>query len=111
MSTYGPTTLVDACNTWLKVTTFAFVARLSAMGEMSAAIAHELNQPLTAMVNYVRAATRTLKGKDQGRYETLIGRLGLPLPNAIDQSPSSAIGVPSLRRSWPLKTHFAPRCA
>jgi len=38
------------------------VSRLSAMGEMSAAIAHELNQPLTAMSNYVKAARRTLEG-------------------------------------------------
>jgi PAS domain S-box-containing protein len=38
----------------------AHVARLSAMGQMSAAIAHELNQPLTAIVNYVSAAHRML---------------------------------------------------
>lgn len=36
------------------------VSRLSAMGHMSSAIAHELNQPLTAISNYVRAARRTL---------------------------------------------------
>ncbi|HUO02445.1 MAG TPA: PAS domain S-box protein, partial [Rhizomicrobium sp.] len=39
---------------------FAHVSRLSAMGEMSAAIAHELNQPLTAVTNYVKAAQRFL---------------------------------------------------
>jgi two-component system sensor kinase FixL len=38
----------------------AHVARLSAMGQMTAAIAHELNQPLTAIANYVAAARRTL---------------------------------------------------
>jgi two-component system sensor kinase FixL len=38
----------------------AHVSRLSAMGEMSAAIAHELNQPLTAVTNYVKAAQRFL---------------------------------------------------
>jgi two-component system sensor kinase FixL len=38
----------------------AHVARLSAMGHMSAAIAHELNQPLTAIMNYVKAAQRLL---------------------------------------------------
>jgi two-component system sensor kinase FixL len=38
----------------------AHVSRLSAMGEMSAAIAHELNQPLTAITNYVKAAQRFL---------------------------------------------------
>lgn len=36
------------------------VSRLSAMGQMSSAIAHELNQPLTAISNYVKAARRTL---------------------------------------------------
>jgi two-component system sensor kinase FixL len=36
------------------------VSRLSAMGQMTAAIAHELNQPLTAIANYVKAARRTL---------------------------------------------------
>jgi two-component system sensor kinase FixL len=32
------------------------VARLSAMGEMAAALAHELNQPLTANINYAQTA-------------------------------------------------------
>lgn len=38
------------------------VSRLSSMGEMSAALAHELNQPLTAMTNFVNAARRTMEG-------------------------------------------------
>ena len=37
------------------------VSRLSAMGQMSAAIAHEINQPLTAITNYVKAAQRMLE--------------------------------------------------
>lgn len=37
-------------------------SRLTAMGEMSAALAHELNQPLTAISNYAKAARRTLAG-------------------------------------------------
>ena len=36
------------------------VSRLSAMGQMASALAHELNQPLTAIMNYVKAATRTM---------------------------------------------------
>ena len=36
------------------------VSRLSAMGQMTAAIAHEVNQPLTAIANYVSAARRTI---------------------------------------------------
>ena len=39
----------------------AHLGRLSSMGQMSAAIAHELNQPLTAIMNYVKAAQRMLE--------------------------------------------------
>jgi two-component system, LuxR family, sensor kinase FixL len=38
------------------------VSRVSAMGQMTAAIAHELNQPLTAVLNYINAARRTISG-------------------------------------------------
>jgi two-component system sensor kinase FixL len=38
----------------------AHAARLNTMGEMSAALAHELNQPLTAIANYVNAVQRML---------------------------------------------------
>lgn len=37
------------------------VSRLSAMGQMASALAHELNQPLAANLNYVNAALRTLE--------------------------------------------------
>jgi two-component system sensor kinase FixL len=36
------------------------VSRLTALGEMASALAHELNQPLTAIVNYMRGARRIL---------------------------------------------------
>ena len=35
-------------------------SRLSAMGQMASALAHELNQPLTAIINYVQATRRML---------------------------------------------------
>ena len=35
-------------------------SRLSAMGQLTAAIAHELNQPLSAILNYINAARRVL---------------------------------------------------
>ena len=38
----------------------AHVARLSTMGQMASAIAHELNQPLTAVSNYAGALSRVL---------------------------------------------------
>lgn len=36
------------------------VSRLNEMGHMSSALAHELNQPLAAIMNYLRAAQRTV---------------------------------------------------
>jgi two-component system sensor kinase FixL len=46
------------------------VSRLTAMGQMSSALAHELNQPLTAAANYIKAARRTLdQGVEQARVK------------------------------------------
>lgn len=39
----------------------AHVARLSTMGEMAAGIAHEVNQPLTAIYSYAQAGVRRVK--------------------------------------------------
>jgi two-component system sensor kinase FixL len=41
------------------------MSRLSDVGQMASAIAHELNQPLTAILNYVQAARRILQAKGQ----------------------------------------------
>jgi two-component system sensor kinase FixL len=41
-------------------TELVHVARLSDMGQMASALAHELNQPLTAIINWVQAARRLL---------------------------------------------------
>src|ERR1035441_9070026 len=38
------------------------VSRLSAMGEMASALAHELNQPLAAISNYMKGSRRLLAG-------------------------------------------------
>jgi two-component system sensor kinase FixL len=40
------------------------VTRLTAMGQLTSALAHELNQPLTAVSNYANAARRTLAAVD-----------------------------------------------
>jgi two-component system sensor histidine kinase TtrS len=45
----------------------AHVARLSTMGEMASGIAHELNQPLSAISNYTRGCIRMLQNGDQGQ--------------------------------------------
>ena len=47
------------------------VSRLSDMGELASALAHELNQPLTAVTNYVKAAMRTL-GQIDGQYGPVV---------------------------------------
>lgn len=39
------------------------VSRLRAMGQMAAALSHELNQPLTATTNYLNAAARMLESQ------------------------------------------------
>src|SRR5690348_5287524 len=40
------------------------VSRLATIGEMAAGIAHELNQPLTAIANYAQACDRLLSRPD-----------------------------------------------
>lgn len=42
-------------------------SRLSAMGQMASALAHELNQPLTAIINYVQATRRMIVNPDISR--------------------------------------------
>src|SRR5690606_3030849 len=39
----------------------AHVSRLTALGEMASALAHELNQPLSATANYVKGCVRLLE--------------------------------------------------
>jgi two-component system, LuxR family, sensor kinase FixL len=46
------------------------VARFATMGEMAAGIAHELNQPLTAITNYARACERFLQLTEPNLAET-----------------------------------------
>lgn len=53
----------------------AHASRLSAMGQMAAAIVHELNQPLTAIGNYMAAARRLLDRSDDHSRATLRGAL------------------------------------
>jgi two-component system sensor kinase FixL len=52
------------------------ISRLSAMGELASALAHELNQPLTAISNYLQAARQlVLRGpEDAERAGEIIGK-------------------------------------
>ena len=56
--------------------------RLTAMGQLTSALAHELNQPLTAVMNYLNAARRTL---DAGG-EQAIGRVREFMDKAVSQT-------------------------
>ncbi len=60
----------------------AHVSRLAAMGEMASALAHELNQPLSAIANYMRGSRRLL---DKGDPADL-PRLSQALDKAADQA-------------------------
>ncbi|MPZ43274.1 MAG: PAS domain S-box protein [Betaproteobacteria bacterium] len=48
----------------------AHVARVASMGEMASAIAHEINQPLTAIANYANASLRLLRAGNLSAEET-----------------------------------------
>jgi C4-dicarboxylate-specific signal transduction histidine kinase len=50
------------------------VSRLSTMGEVATGMAHELNQPLSAIVNYANGCTRRIQG-GQGTPDDLLGAL------------------------------------
>jgi two-component system, LuxR family, sensor kinase FixL len=51
------------------------VSRLTELGQMVSALAHEVNQPLTAITNYTKAAQRLLAMGDQERAEATLGKL------------------------------------
>lgn len=55
----------------------AHASRLSTMGEMAAGFAHEVNQPLTAITNYVRVALRLAAADpiDRGLLEETLGKI------------------------------------
>ncbi len=45
------------------------VSRITAMGDMASALAHELNQPLSAIVNYLKGSSRLLDAPEIPRAE------------------------------------------
>ncbi len=57
------------------------VSRLTAMGEMASALAHELNQPLSAIANYVKGSVRLLDQDPPDR-----AKIQNALSNAGDQA-------------------------
>ena len=58
--------------------------RLAAAGEMAGAIAHEVNQPLTALTNYGRSAQMLLAGAEMPQLSEIIRRMLQEADRAAD---------------------------
>ncbi|MBQ0936020.1 sensor histidine kinase [Ideonella paludis] len=72
------------------------VSRLNALGELAAGLAHELNQPLTAIVANTQAARRLL---DEGEAEEDASAARQAMSQAVDQAHRAADVVARLRRT------------
>src|SRR5262249_41782824 len=59
------------------------ISRLTAMGEMASTLAHELNQPLSAIANYLTGSQRLLEGKQDELSKTLRGALDKAAEQAL----------------------------
>lgn len=70
------------------------VSRLSEMGEMASALAHELNQPLTAIINYLEACRRLLERSDDTSEE----RTKTLMQKASDQAHRAGQIIQQLRK-------------
>ncbi len=68
------------------------VSRVRSMGQMASALAHELNQPLTATANYVRAAVRLLASPEPD-----LERIGEAMNHAVEQTLRSGEIIRRLR--------------
>jgi len=58
------------------------MSRLTAMGEMASALAHELNQPLSAIANYMKGSRRLL----ESRADENVGQVRDAMDKAADQA-------------------------
>jgi len=59
------------------------ISRLSTMGEMASALAHELNQPLAAIANYLQGARRLLRNSSDDRVSVIV--------DAMDKASEQAV--------------------
>jgi C4-dicarboxylate-specific signal transduction histidine kinase len=59
------------------------MSRFTTMGEMASALAHELNQPLTAVTNYLQAGRRLVEHMSDERVETLREVMGKAADQAL----------------------------
>ena len=65
-------------------------ARVSAMGTMASTLAHELNQPITAVVNYVHGASNLIRGSDAPDLQVI--------RHALDEATAEAMRAGSIVR-------------
>lgn len=80
----------------------AHMERLSTSGEMAAGIAHEVNQPLTAVVNYARVGRRLVAaGEENERLAQLLEKIEVQAVRASDviQRLRSYVKKPNLGRT------------
>jgi two-component system sensor kinase FixL len=56
-------------------TELVHISRLTAMGEMASALAHELNQPLSAIANYMKGSRRLLEGRSDDESNVIRGAI------------------------------------
>ncbi len=80
-------------------TELAHMSRLTAMGEMASTLAHELNQPLSAIANYMKGSRRLL--------EAATDDLSEKVREAIDKAAAQALRAGEIIRR--LRDFVAPR--
>ena len=59
------------------------ISRLTAMGEMASALAHEINQPLSAIANYMKGSRRLLEGSTDEQSAILRDVMGKAADQAL----------------------------
>jgi two-component system sensor kinase FixL len=59
------------------------ISRLTAMGEMASTLAHELNQPLSAITNYLRGSRRLMEGRTDETSVMVCDALGKSAEQAL----------------------------
>ncbi len=75
----------------------AHLARLNTLGEMASSLAHELNQPLTAIVAYTHSCLRRISD-DAWEDEAVRDEIELEMQKAADQAKRGAEIIQRLRR-------------
>lgn len=59
------------------------ISRLTALGEMASTLAHELNQPMSAISNYLKGSRRLIESDLQGQVETIKSALDKAAQQAL----------------------------